>query len=175
MKTASQSQLVDLDDPSARDPAVCGTKAALLARLRAEGLSVPDGIVIPVELSGWLVDGGADAHGETRIAARAAVRRLGDVPVAVRSSGVEEDLPDASFAGQYETFVGVRGRGDRDVTEVALGNMRSLPVDGWHRALVNVTAIEVALARGNWRAAAEASDSARSGRVRWLTSGQHGS
>lgn len=30
-------------------------------------------------------------------------------PVAVRSSATAEDLPDASFAGQQETFLGVRG------------------------------------------------------------------
>ncbi|MGH7294518.1 MAG: PEP/pyruvate-binding domain-containing protein, partial [Polyangiaceae bacterium] len=30
-------------------------------------------------------------------------------PVAVRSSGVKEDLEGASFAGQYETFINVRG------------------------------------------------------------------
>ena len=33
---------------------------------------------------------------------------LGDVPVAVRSSATAEDLPDASFAGQQETFLNIR-------------------------------------------------------------------
>ena len=33
-----------------------------------------------------------------------------DIPVAVRSSGVAEDLADASFAGQYETYLWVIGR-----------------------------------------------------------------
>jgi pyruvate,water dikinase len=32
-----------------------------------------------------------------------------DAPVAVRSSATAEDLPDASFAGQQETFLNVRG------------------------------------------------------------------
>jgi len=32
-----------------------------------------------------------------------------DVPVAVRSSATAEDLPDASFAGQQETYLNVRG------------------------------------------------------------------
>jgi pyruvate,water dikinase len=32
-----------------------------------------------------------------------------NVPVAVRSSGTKEDLEGASFAGQYETFLNVRG------------------------------------------------------------------
>jgi pyruvate,water dikinase len=38
-------------------------------------------------------------------------RRAGtiDLPVAVRSSATAEDLPDASFAGQQETFLNVRG------------------------------------------------------------------
>lgn len=36
--------------------------------------------------------------------------RLEDLPVAVRSSGVAEDLPTASFAGQYESFLNVKGK-----------------------------------------------------------------
>jgi pyruvate,water dikinase len=34
---------------------------------------------------------------------------IGNIPVAVRSSATAEDLPDASFAGQQETFLNVRG------------------------------------------------------------------
>ena len=33
-----------------------------------------------------------------------------EIAVAVRSSATAEDLPDASFAGQQETFLNVRGR-----------------------------------------------------------------
>ncbi|MFT5575793.1 MAG: pyruvate,water dikinase, partial [Bermanella sp.] len=33
----------------------------------------------------------------------------GDISVAVRSSATAEDLPDASFAGQQETFLNIRG------------------------------------------------------------------
>lgn len=33
----------------------------------------------------------------------------GDVPVAIRSSATAEDLPDASFAGQQETFLNIKG------------------------------------------------------------------
>ncbi|AIT78390.1 phosphoenolpyruvate synthase [Novosphingobium pentaromativorans] len=46
---------------------------------------------------------------------RAAYRKLAettetvDPPVAVRSSATAEDLPDASFAGQHETYLNVRG------------------------------------------------------------------
>jgi pyruvate,water dikinase len=35
-----------------------------------------------------------------------------DIAVAVRSSATAEDLPDASFAGQQETFLNVRGMGN---------------------------------------------------------------
>jgi pyruvate, water dikinase len=40
-----------------------------------------------------------------------------DVPVAVRSSATAEDLPDASFAGQQDTFLWIRG-GDSVVEHV---------------------------------------------------------
>jgi pyruvate,water dikinase len=35
-----------------------------------------------------------------------------EIPVAVRSSATAEDLPEASFAGQQETFLNVRGEAD---------------------------------------------------------------
>ena len=34
-----------------------------------------------------------------------------DLDVAVRSSATAEDLPSASFAGQHETYLNVRGEG----------------------------------------------------------------
>ena len=52
---------------------------------------------------------------ETAQAIRAAYRELckragkADVDVAVRSSATAEDLPDASFAGQQETYLNIRG------------------------------------------------------------------
>ncbi|MFB0835538.1 phosphoenolpyruvate synthase [Arthrobacter halodurans] len=52
--------------------------------------------------------------GAIRSAYRELGRRAGapDPPVAVRSSATAEDLPDASFAGQQETFLNVRGEDD---------------------------------------------------------------
>ncbi|MCC7536377.1 MAG: hypothetical protein IT379_09195 [Deltaproteobacteria bacterium] len=82
-----------LDD--AHDASRCGHKAATLAALRKAGHDVPDGFVIPV-------DGDASPS-----ALADALARLGPGPYAVRSSGVAEDLADASFAGQYETVLGV--------------------------------------------------------------------
>ncbi len=42
-------------------------------------------------------------------AIRDAYERLGGGPVAIRSSATAEDLPDASFAGQYDTFLNIEG------------------------------------------------------------------
>lgn len=42
-------------------------------------------------------------------ALRAAVKPLHGTGLAARSSGVAEDLAGASFAGQYETILDVRG------------------------------------------------------------------
>ena len=51
----------------------------------------------------------ADLEAEIRSAYEALVGSDRDVSVAVRSSATAEDLPDASFAGQQETFLNVRG------------------------------------------------------------------
>lgn len=81
----------------ARDANRCGRKAAALSDLARAGFEVPDGFVIPV---------GARAT-EREIAA--ALGRLGDGPVAVRSSGVAEDLEDQSHAGRYLSVLDVVG------------------------------------------------------------------
>jgi pyruvate,water dikinase len=46
---------------------------------------------------------------EVAAAVREAYARLGGPPVAVRSSATAEDLPGASFAGQMETYLNIRG------------------------------------------------------------------
>jgi pyruvate, water dikinase len=55
----------------------------------------------------WPKDIEADILRSYRVLSRRA--RITDVPVAVRSSATAEDLPDASFAGQQETYLNVRG------------------------------------------------------------------
>ena len=51
----------------------------------------------------------ADLPQDLREAIAAAYRRLAHLDVAVRSSATAEDLPDASFAGQQETYLNVKG------------------------------------------------------------------
>ena len=46
---------------------------------------------------------------EIEEAIRGGYERLGGGPVAVRSSGTAEDMPDASFAGQHRTLLNVEG------------------------------------------------------------------
>jgi len=97
-QTLERRTLVDLTDDEALDPRLVGSKAANLAVLLRAGLAVPEGVVVTTaadEISDRLID-------EIRA-------RLGDGPFAVRSSATAEDLPNASYAGQYETYLGVDG------------------------------------------------------------------
>ena len=76
------------------------------------------------EIRGWVMDAPLQPHLDADI--RAAYARMcadngvPDMAVAVRSSATAEDLPDASFAGQQETFLNVTGADDvvRKVKEV---------------------------------------------------------
>ncbi|WP_093303429.1 phosphoenolpyruvate synthase [Pseudoxanthomonas sp. CF385] len=68
------------------------------------------------EIRGWVIDAPLQPDLDRDI--RTAYEKLcaenggGDVAVAVRSSATAEDLPDASFAGQQETFLNVTGADD---------------------------------------------------------------
>jgi phosphohistidine swiveling domain-containing protein len=75
-----------------------GGKAEGLAALAAMGLSVPPAFVILDALPSSLPSELTTAYAA-----------LGRGPVAVRSSALDEDAADASFAGQHETVLGVEG------------------------------------------------------------------
>ncbi|MDR7193324.1 phosphoenolpyruvate synthase [Luteimonas terrae] len=68
------------------------------------------------EIRSWVIDAPLQPDLDADI--RAAYDKLaaenggGDIAVAVRSSATAEDLPDASFAGQQETFLNVTGADD---------------------------------------------------------------
>ncbi|QFY09549.1 pyruvate, phosphate dikinase [Nonomuraea phyllanthi] len=103
----------------------CGGKAAALGALLRAGVPVPDGFVVP--FAAYLaavrdLDREPDDLGAVRRAVEArpldatlvdalerGLGRLGDTPVAVRSSAAGEDTGRASAAGQHESFLAVRG------------------------------------------------------------------
>ena len=83
---------------------------------RLDGLDVEDVDALVQagrEIRGWVVAAPLQPALETAIreAYAALCREAGseDIAVAVRSSATAEDLPDASFAGQQETFLNVSG------------------------------------------------------------------
>ncbi len=92
-------QIVTLAAAARAAPERVGSKAFNLAQLAAAGLPVPAGFVIPAES---LLDWDTAEPVVTQ-----AAQGLGASAVAVRSSGVAEDLPGASYAGMYETVLDV--------------------------------------------------------------------
>jgi pyruvate,water dikinase len=113
-----------LDELGAGDAATFGGKSASLGELLHAGISVPPGFALSARAFSAFMAGGVEASMTAILAAPVpdAVRdevaaryaRLpGDSPpVAVRSSALGEDSAEATFAGQQETFLWVRGAGD---------------------------------------------------------------
>ncbi|MFC0676112.1 PEP/pyruvate-binding domain-containing protein [Brachybacterium hainanense] len=94
--------VIDLTDIDPEQLDLVGGKAAGLARLIRCGERVPDGFC--------LTTAAHRAGAVPRQEVRTAYRALGTgTPVAVRSSATAEDLPFASFAGQQDTILDVRG------------------------------------------------------------------
>jgi pyruvate,water dikinase len=118
--------MLRFDQEACADVARAGGKGASLARMTGLGLPVPPGYVVEADcLVECLGDGGAELRAVLPDAARAqaivaraeppaeigdAYEALGgDPPVAVRSSATAEDSEAASYAGQQETYLSVRG------------------------------------------------------------------
>jgi pyruvate,water dikinase len=120
-----------LEELCGEDLPLAGGKGANLGELVRGGFPVPRGFVLtteayraavePPDLNGLvLADNAALEAAAARIRARIeaapvpdavteAYARLGSPVVAVRSSATAEDLPDASFAGQQDTYLGISG------------------------------------------------------------------
>jgi pyruvate, water dikinase len=99
-----------------------GLTGQLDALIAAVDPRVPASVTAAGERARALI-GSLVMSGDLAGAIRAAYARLcgqcgdGDLPVAVRSSATCEDQPDASFAGEHDTYLWVRG-GDSVVTHV---------------------------------------------------------
>jgi pyruvate,water dikinase len=118
--------LLEFGDDACLEVARAGGKGASLARMTGLGLPVPPGFVVPADALAEVVDAGAlraalpDHAKAQEIVAGARVpdeiaeayEALGNrPPVAVRSSACAEDSETASYAGQQETYLHVRGAG----------------------------------------------------------------
>ncbi len=116
--------MLQFADPQCREVAQAGGKGASLARMTELGLPVPEGFVVPADVLATVVDAEAlraalpdhekaqaiVAAVEVPDAIAEAYAALGDdPPVAVRSSACAEDSDTASYAGQQETYLYVRG------------------------------------------------------------------
>lgn len=131
---ASSVDVFGLAECGRGDVARVGGKAANLGELVRAGFDVPPGFVVTTQ--GYLdfvathgraariaelAEQGPERAAEIRAvfdgelpieladAVVTAYEGLGSPPVAVRSSATAEDLPDASFAGQQDTYLDVRG------------------------------------------------------------------
>ena len=88
-----------LADTDQHDPADVAVKAARVRSVIVEQ-EVPDDIVQQI------------GESYTRLAQDLGTEDVAGAPVAVRSSATAEDLPTASFAGQQDTYLNVRGYKD---------------------------------------------------------------
>lgn len=120
-----ETLICGLREALAQQPDLAGGKGANLARLTSAGLPVPEGFVITTaayrafiaanDLTSTRPDAlfqhihDAPIPDSLSVPILDAYQRLGAGAVAVRSSGTAEDLADASFAGQHDTFLNVDG------------------------------------------------------------------
>lgn len=110
--------IVSFDDARALDRSEVGGKAAVLARMRQAGFPVPDGYVFTARAMLRHVSGletptseavaTRPLDAELRAAVEEAAGRVAG-PLAVRSSGIDEDGDHASHAGQYSTILDIEG------------------------------------------------------------------
>ena len=131
------SYLKQFDELGRDDIEIAGGKAANLGELTRAGFPVPHGFVVSTdgyrafvaarEIGAAILEraGSADTEqaseeiqalfagavpDDLRSEIADAYAELGaDVPVAVRSSATAEDLAEASFAGQQDTYLNIRG------------------------------------------------------------------
>ena len=125
-----------LDDPVAEDRSLAGAKGATLAQMTRAGLPVPPGFIVSTEahqaVAGTIsaqvfkdlkpsdpdelqcasdkvrqiiLDASLSSAHVSQI--QEAYASLGEIAVSVRSSSTAEDLDQASFAGQYDSFLNV--------------------------------------------------------------------
>lgn len=122
---AAAPALRRLSDLRLTDVAEVGGKAASLGELLADGVHVPDGIVLPA--------GAGDLDPRERATLLGdATGDLGSGPFAVRSSGVSEDGTERSFAGMFESVLDVSRDDLAAAVERCLASAETGRVAGYH-------------------------------------------
>ena len=110
--TTQDVRVVWLGDPAANEVGLVGAKAANLSRL-ANSYRVPAGFCLTAAslAADEHTDLSPNLRRDVAQAYAALAERCGEAspPVAVRSSAIDEDGATASFAGQHETYLNVRG------------------------------------------------------------------
>jgi phosphoenolpyruvate synthase/pyruvate phosphate dikinase len=99
----NQSLTIELTQVDSQSLPLVGGKGAQLGAMLRGGLPVPDGFCVTTEAFRRGMDPSLGQEITT------AYQALGAGPVAVRSSATAEDLPEASFAGQQESYLNVSG------------------------------------------------------------------
>ena len=153
LRDANMNYIESLMDISQAGVERVGAKAARLGELARAGFTVPDGFVLTTSaFDRFLAILGPDFIPDEVVAAPlptdvadallVAASALGDVLLAVRSSGTGEDLTGASFAGQYETVLDVRG------SEALLAAVRQVIASAFSPQVMAYRAAQGLCARG---------------------------
>jgi phosphohistidine swiveling domain-containing protein len=124
---SSAAMVRRLDELRLADAAEVGGKAASLGELMATGVRVPDGAVLTAEAAELT----ADDRGSLL---REGTKDLGPGPFAVRSSGISEDGTEHSFAGIYESVLGVALDGLSAATDRVLASGHAARVAEYEHA-----------------------------------------
>ncbi len=120
----TNTEVFDLAQAATADRARVGGKAGVLGEMVAAGFSVPPGLVVTaaaLDIDGW------------KTFLEAAAGSLGTQRFAVRSSAAAEDLPDASYAGLYETYVNVPIEGLGDAVRQCFAATTAERVSAYHQ------------------------------------------
>ena len=116
----------------------CGKKAIRLAQMQAAGLPVPDGFVVTASLLGA---SGQDFElsDEDRREIDRLWKLLGAEKVAVRSSGLNEDGENQSYAGMFESLLNVRREEFESALEEVHLSLQSMRAAAYSQAAEKAT------------------------------------
>src|SRR3954470_17467835 len=93
-----------------REKSLAGGKAVNLGILIRAGFTVPDGFCITTDAYRyWAGTKSEEIPADLVDEVTRAYRAMGSPAVAVRSSATAEDMAEASMAGQYDTFLDIKG------------------------------------------------------------------